>query len=396
MEVLLLSNTLCAHDLDTAVPVRQIRTSRDIYERHLAESPPAALIMDADVIDAPALRLLEALHARGMLSPLLVVLSDTRRETWARAWPLARLGARLASEPAELQAELNSALASETVVSGFILRRTRVECKTSSQLINLLAHDSQARNLDVDELARRLHVSRSTLYNRTAKAGLPSPERCQALYRLLPAVTLLQRGASADRAATQAALSDSRALRQALRSCFGMTIKQVRTHTHWDWLLDRWLKAHCRIARQPIGGHMRRSGFTLTELLVVIAVIGLLAGFVAPNVFKHLGTSRQAAARSQIELLGAALDAYRLDTGRYPTTEQGLESLWREPLIEPRPTNWSGPYLRKAVPNDPWGRAYIYRNPPAQSGAGFDLTSFGADGIEGGEGEDADIASWEG
>jgi general secretion pathway protein G len=138
-----------------------------------------------------------------------------------------------------------------------------------------------------------------------------------------------------------------------------------------------------------------RPGFTLIEILVVIVVLGLLATLVAPNIFQHVGSAREATARSQIEMLSAALDAYRLDNGRYPTTEQGLEALWREPVIGPRPGNWRGPYLRKAIPLDPWKNPYVYRSPGEANPWGFDLLSYGADGRAGGEGEDADIKSWE-
>ena len=138
----------------------------------------------------------------------------------------------------------------------------------------------------------------------------------------------------------------------------------------------------------------RRAGFTLIELLVVIVVIGMLAALVAPNVFSHVGTSKVAAARSQIELLGAALDAYRLDSDYYPTEAQGLEALRREPLAEPRPRGWRGPYLKKDVPLDPWGRAYVYRSPGVVNPSSYDLLSLGRDGQEGGEGEDADVSSW--
>lgn len=137
-----------------------------------------------------------------------------------------------------------------------------------------------------------------------------------------------------------------------------------------------------------------RAGFTLIELLVVIMVLGVLATLVAPNIFRHVGTAKETTARTQIEMLGAALDAYRLDTGRYPTTEQGLAALSQEPTSQPRPMNWRGPYLRKAVPLDPWGNAYIYRAPGTASGTGYDLLSAGADGKPGGTGEDADIVSW--
>jgi len=137
------------------------------------------------------------------------------------------------------------------------------------------------------------------------------------------------------------------------------------------------------------------SGFTLIEILVVIVVIAVLASLVAPNVFQHVGAAKDAAARSQIEMLGAALDAYRLDNGRYPSTEQGLAALTQAPTVDPRPTNWRGPYLRKAVPLDPWQRAYLYQSPGQQSGQGFDLSSLGADGQAGGTGDDADVRSWE-
>jgi general secretion pathway protein G len=138
-----------------------------------------------------------------------------------------------------------------------------------------------------------------------------------------------------------------------------------------------------------------RSGFTLIELLVVIAIIAALAALVAPNVFQQLGRSKVATAASQIALLSAALDTYRLDNDFYPTTEQGLESLRREPLSVPRPRNWNGPYLRKAVPLDPWGRPYVYLSPGENNPESFDLLSFGRDGKPGGTGEDAEIRSWD-
>jgi general secretion pathway protein G len=139
----------------------------------------------------------------------------------------------------------------------------------------------------------------------------------------------------------------------------------------------------------------KREGFTLIEILVVIVIITLLAGLVAPNVFRHVATAKSATARSQMEMLSAALDAYRLDNGRYPTTDQGLGALWTEPASEPHPRNWHGPYTRKRVPLDPWDDAYVYRFPGHENPNGFDLLSYGADGREGGEGDDADIKAWE-
>lgn len=138
-----------------------------------------------------------------------------------------------------------------------------------------------------------------------------------------------------------------------------------------------------------------RAGFTLIEILVVLAVIAVLAALVAPNVFERLGQAKSDAARAQIEMIGAALDAYRLDNGRYPTTEQGLDALWREPTMEPLPRNWRGPYLRRAVPLDPWGNEYLYLFPSQLGPTGYDLVSLGADGEVGGEGEDADITNWD-
>jgi len=128
-------------------------------------------------------------------------------------------------------------------------------------------------------------------------------------------------------------------------------------------------------------------GFTLLELLVVIVIIGLLAAYVGPRYFSQLGKSERGTAKAQIEGLGKALDAYRLDTGHYPTTEQGLAALFNKPNDE---LKWSGPYLQKQVPLDPWGHAYVYRSPG--QGGDFDLTSNGKDGQPGGEGEGADVS----
>lgn len=130
-------------------------------------------------------------------------------------------------------------------------------------------------------------------------------------------------------------------------------------------------------------------GFTLVEILVVIVVISVLATLVGPSVFRHVGSAKKATARSQIEMLGVALDAFRLDNGRYPTTEEGLAALRRAPDRDS--PQWHGPYLRKDVPADPWGNPYVYRSAVRPDGTGFELISYGADGREGGEGDDADI-----
>ena len=138
----------------------------------------------------------------------------------------------------------------------------------------------------------------------------------------------------------------------------------------------------------------RRAGFTLIEILVVIVVLGLLAALVGPRILGRVSDAQSASARSQIELLGLALDSYRLDNGSYPTTDQGLAALNDKPASEPRPPNWRGPYLRKDVPLDPWGRPYVYRSPGERNPSGYDLVTLGHDGQPGGSDEDADITSW--
>ncbi|RTL33454.1 MAG: type II secretion system protein GspG [Burkholderiales bacterium] len=133
----------------------------------------------------------------------------------------------------------------------------------------------------------------------------------------------------------------------------------------------------------------RPRGFTLLELLVVMVIIGLLAGYVGPKFFGQIGKSEVKAARAQVDALSKALDQYRLDVGRYPSTEQGLAALVLKPADEPR---WGGPYLSKALPKDPWGNDYQYRSPGDHGD--YDLLSLGRDGRPGGDGEDADITSW--
>jgi general secretion pathway protein G len=130
-------------------------------------------------------------------------------------------------------------------------------------------------------------------------------------------------------------------------------------------------------------------GFTLLELLVVMVIIGLLAGYVGPKYFSQIGKSEVKAARAQIDALGKALDQYRLDTGHYPGTEEGLAALNTRPANQAK---WDGPYLTKSVPVDPWGNPYIYKLPGTHGD--YDLLSYGKDGQPGGEGEAADITNW--
>lgn len=134
---------------------------------------------------------------------------------------------------------------------------------------------------------------------------------------------------------------------------------------------------------------LAQRGFTLLELLIVLVILGLLIGYVAPNYFQQEDKSKVKTARAQIKALEDALDQYRLDVGRYPTTEQGLAALTVQPQGEGR---WQGPYLKKAVPADPWGNPYQYRS-PGEHGE-VDLLSFGKDGKPGGTDLAADITNW--
>jgi general secretion pathway protein G len=143
-----------------------------------------------------------------------------------------------------------------------------------------------------------------------------------------------------------------------------------------------------RLRARP-GWRSGEEGFTLIELLVVVIILGLLAALVGPRLLGRVGQSKQAAARVQIELLGAALDQFKLDTGRYPSAQEGLAALQANPA---NLAGWSGPYLKKDVPHDPWGSPYQYKS-PGDHGE-YDLWSYGADQAPGGEGEAADVTSW--
>jgi general secretion pathway protein G len=134
----------------------------------------------------------------------------------------------------------------------------------------------------------------------------------------------------------------------------------------------------------------QQKGFTLVELIVVVIIIGLLAGLVVPQFIKQEEKATAKAAKAQIELLGTALDTFRLDVGRYPTTQEGLQALNQKPGGADR---WDGPYLKKAVPPDPWGKPYVYKS-PGDHGP-YDIISYGADGVAGGEGTNQDVTSWE-
>lgn len=140
-------------------------------------------------------------------------------------------------------------------------------------------------------------------------------------------------------------------------------------------------------AKQPCL-RRRHRGFTLLELLVVMVIIGLLAGYVAPRYFSQIGKAEVKVARAQIDSLEKALEQYRLDTGHFPTQEQGLNAIFKKPANEPR---WDGPYLKKELPLDPWGKPFIYKIPGDKGD--FDLMSLGKDGAPGGTGEAADLSN---
>lgn len=158
------------------------------------------------------------------------------------------------------------------------------------------------------------------------------------------------------------------------------------------------------MGQHPIGGTAQlmngpnvknKKGFTLIELLVVILILGLLAGIVGPRLFGHADEARQTKAKVQIENLSSALKMYKIDNGRYPSTEQGLEALVSQPQSGDIPKKWKkGGYLaKKQVPKDPWDNEYVYLSPGVHDD--FDITSYGADGVSGGEDIDKDINSWE-
>jgi general secretion pathway protein G len=139
-----------------------------------------------------------------------------------------------------------------------------------------------------------------------------------------------------------------------------------------------------------------RRAFTLIELIVVIAIIATLAAVVAPAIFQNVGDAKMSAAKSQIEMIGLALNAYRLDNDQFPTSDQGLEALRTMPVTGTIPRNWRGPYLTRLVPADPWGRPYVYVSPGIHNPRSYDLYTLGRDGSPGGVDEDSDVTSWGG
>ena len=137
--------------------------------------------------------------------------------------------------------------------------------------------------------------------------------------------------------------------------------------------------------QRAVGNH----GFSLLELMAVMVILGLIATIAVPQYFKQVVKAKQHTAKTQIEMLMTAMDSYRLDVGKYPSGQEGIEALVENSGSD----KWAGPYLQKGVPNDPWDNPYIYEN-PGQNGE-IDIYSYGADGQSGGDGENADVGSWQ-
>ena len=146
--------------------------------------------------------------------------------------------------------------------------------------------------------------------------------------------------------------------------------------------------------RPEYEGDRGEGGWTFIETLIVVAIILILTSSVGFMAYRYVDRAKTVSARGQIETYALALDSYFIDCARYPTQEQGLGSLWEKPTIEPVPSGWKGPYVNKAVKKDPWGNPYEY-SVPGKGGLPFGIRALGADGKEGGDGNDGDISSWE-
>lgn len=153
--------------------------------------------------------------------------------------------------------------------------------------------------------------------------------------------------------------------------------------------IDKIFDAVRAPTRRHAGRACGQGGFTLIELLLVLVIVGLLAAVVGPTLYQRIQPAKETAARLQMENFAMALDSFLVDVGRYPSTQEGLAVL----RTKPADSKWNGPYLKKELPTDPWGNPYVYRA-PGRSG-GYEIVSHGADGREGGEGENADINSWQ-
>lgn len=138
----------------------------------------------------------------------------------------------------------------------------------------------------------------------------------------------------------------------------------------------------------------KQAGFTFIEIMAAMMILVILIGTAGFTYVRYVSTARVVAAKNQIENISIALNSYILDCSRYPTTDQGLQALWEKPVLAPVPDRWKGPYLNKKVPEDPWGNEYEYKS-PGPYGLPFGIRSLGADSMEGGQGNDRDLSSWE-
>lgn len=141
-------------------------------------------------------------------------------------------------------------------------------------------------------------------------------------------------------------------------------------------------------------GNRNEAGFTILEIIAVLLLLAALYAVVGTNVGNQIERGRVSTVEVQLGIFKNLLKQYKIDNGVYPTTEQGLEALFRKPDSPPEPTNWNGPYAEEEIPNDPWKRAYVYRSPGVRNPDSYDLYSLGSDGKEGGEGFAADVGNW--
>jgi general secretion pathway protein G len=147
----------------------------------------------------------------------------------------------------------------------------------------------------------------------------------------------------------------------------------------------------CRTNKKLTKPWVKQNGFTLIEVMVVIVILGILSALIVPNIIHKAGDARVAAAKSDLAAIGQSLDMYKLDNSSYPTSDQGLQALVKKPSGSPEPRNWNPSGYLKKLPMDPWHREYVYISPA--EGAAYEIRTLGADGREGGEGEDQDISS---
>lgn len=218
-----------------------------VLERLISNPAPAALVVPAERLDDRGRGVLQALHARGLLRPTAIYFHRVDLDLLRKAWPLAGLGVRLLTEGGDLRAQVGRLLDAEaTQVAELLVRRLGIENRVVRRLLALLAERGDLLGAPIVELAAQLRIARSTLYEAVASSGLPSIEQIQFLFRLLPAVRVLQAGGRAEDAAYVAGLADARSLRKVLRRRINTTIEDVRGQRGVQWLVERWITLHRR------------------------------------------------------------------------------------------------------------------------------------------------------